>query len=811
MVNNTQLPDSSCKRKGGALPPLDRSVSGNKMPFSILSEKNIFHIILTFVCLLISAVSLNAQPAPFASSPLKEEGDLSSLMVEGISRYFDRENTALIKKRDDHWDVDFSSHSRYQQSVMPNRQRFAQIIGAVDERLPDIRMEYIATTSTPARIGENDNFEIYAVRWQVFEGVYGEGLLLQPKGDIKAKIVAIPDADQTPESLVGLEKGLKHDRQYARRLAENGCQVIIPTIIDRSATRSGSERLNRYTNQPHREWIYRQSYTFGRHIIGYEVQKILGAVDWFSKGNEVKPAPIGVAGWGEGGLLSLYSAALDKRIDAALVSGYFTKRENLWQEPIYRNLFGLLREFGDAEITRLVIPRAVIIEHSPSPDVSGPPPARPGPARLGASAAPGKITTPAFNDVDSEISKSLKLAGEYKSSIHFVHNHGKITEKISDRSLLTFLQQLRPEILHLRLEEGTAPSDKRVNFDPSERQHRQVLELENFTQKLIAASRHVRDEFFWNKIQLTTPEAWRQDKKNYQGKLWDNIIGRIPPGKIPLNPRSRQIFDKPEWTGYEVTLDVLPDVFAWGYLLLPKDIKPGQKRPVIVVQHGGSGVPAVVMDKQSVYKGLAVQLVERGFIVFAPHFPWRAGHQYRNLQRKANPMGLTIFSIILNQHQRMLDWLIDQPWVDPARIGLYGLSWGGKVAVRVPALLEQYSLSICSGDFNEWVWKNATTDWPNSYMFVPEYEMFDFNLAMTFNYGEMAALIAPRAFMVERGHDDGVGIDEWVAFEYAKVNRLYDKLQIPHMTRIEYFNGGHEINAVETFDFIHHHFDWPLP
>ena len=97
----------------------------------------------------------------------------------------------------------------------------------------------------------------------------------------------------------------------------------------------------------------------------------------------------------------------------------------------------------------------------------------------------------------------------------------------------------------------------------------------------------------------------------------------------------------------------------------------------------------------------------------------------------------------------------------------------------MPSLLERYSLSVCSGDFNEWIWKNATTDWPNSYMFVPEYEMFDFNLGNTFGYGEMAAMIAPRAFMVKRGHNDGVGIDEWVAFEYAKVFRLYNKLNIP--------------------------------
>jgi len=62
---------------------------------------------------------------------------------------------------------------------------------------------------------------------------------------------------------------------------------------------------------------------------------------------------------------------------------------------------------------------------------------------------------------------------------------------------------------------------------------------------------------------------------------------------------------------------------------------------------------------------------------------------------------------------------------------------------------------------------------------------------------------------VERGHDDGVGIDEWVAFEYAKVNRLYNKLNIPAKTAIEYFDGAHEINAEGTIQFIKQQFDWP--
>jgi hypothetical protein len=62
----------------------------------------------------------------------------------------------------------------------------------------------------------------------------------------------------------------------------------------------------------------------------------------------------------------------------------------------------------------------------------------------------------------------------------------------------------------------------------------------------------------------------------------------------------------------------------------------------------------------------------------------------------------------------------------------------------------------------------------------------------------MAKLMAPRPFMVERGHRDAVGIDERVAYEYAKVRRFYDELGIGDRTEIEYFNGPHMMHAVGT-------------
>jgi hypothetical protein len=146
--------------------------------------------------------------------------------------------------------------------------------------------------------------------------------------------------------------------------------------------------------------------------------------------------------------------------------------------------------------------------------------------------------------------------------------------------------------------------------------------------------------------------------------------------------------------------------------------------------------------------------------------------------------------------------------VDPARVAFYGLSYGGKTAMRVPSLVENYCLSICSGDFNEWIWKNTSVRFKASYMPSGEYEMFEFDLGNTFNYAEMAGLIAPRPFMVERGHRDGVGIDEWVSYEYAKVRLLYVDLKIPERTTIEYFDGPHTIHGEGTFAFLDRELRW---
>jgi len=540
------------------------------------------------------------------------------------------------------------------------------------------------------------------------------------------------------------------------------------------------------------------------------VQKVLAALDWSA--GIVPKLPIGVAGYGEGGIIAMMAAAIDDRFESVLVSGAFEPRENVWQQPIYRSIWGQLNELGDAEIAGLIAPRTLVIEASRHPEVPTAVERKEG-DKVRRGAAPGRITTPPLADVTREFqrAKRIFIAAKAESKITLAPSDEGRGEPGTKEALQAFLAGLK--ITAPLSVPFLAPKDERPGFDAAERQRQQIEQLQNFAQGLVRASDSARREF-WKNADLTSVPGLEKTSGAYRTRLWEDVLGRMPNPTEPMRAETRQAYDTAAFVGHEVLLPVWPDVYAYGVLLVPKDLQPGEKRPVVVTQHGLEGRPQDLIEPRDprmaeVYKRYAAQLAERGFIVWVPQNPYIGGEKFRVLLRKATPLKLSLFSFIIGQHQRSLDWLASLPFVDEKRIGFYGLSYGGKTAMRVPSLLSRYALSICSGDFNEWIWKVTSVTEPFSYMFTHEYDMLEWNLANTFNYAEMAALIAPRPFMVERAHRDPVGIDEWVAYEFAKVRRMYAFLGIGDRTDIEFFNGIHQINGAATFDFLHKHLNWP--
>ncbi|MFH1268835.1 MAG: dienelactone hydrolase family protein, partial [Planctomycetota bacterium] len=434
------------------------------------------------------------------TKPLTWEGDLSERMMDGLHRYIERKIAESVERRSEYWRRDFSSAEAYEQSIRPNRERLAKILGIVNPRVP-VRMERFGDDENPALVARTDRYSVYQVRWPVLEGVFGEGLLLEPAAEPVGHAVAIPDADQTPEQITGLAPGVPNESQFARRLAENGFRVVVPAILDRSDEWSGNPRIA-MTNQPHREWIYRQAFQMGRHVIGYEVEKVLAAVDWLlaRTGDDAK---VGVAGYAEGGLLASYAAAVDPRIDACLVSGYFDSRQTVWTEPIYRNVWGLLREFGDAEIATLVAPRGLVVEYSEVPLVTGPPPQREG--RRGGGAA-GELKTSPYSSVLDEFNRIDTLIPPGFQKKHLTSGPGEGPIGPGSQEAIEKFAGLLGIVSSMSISDEV-PADGRKRFDPTERQRRQVSELENHVQWLVRDADHTRDQFFLAKA---APEYEKQ-------------------------------------------------------------------------------------------------------------------------------------------------------------------------------------------------------------------------------------------------------------------------------------------------------------
>ena len=634
------------------------------------------------------------------TKPLDWEGDIASRLVDSADAFLLKkiEETIAAEKAED-----------------PDRAELARILGVVDQRVgADSRLEEIG------KVAEGVTYSVHEVRWEAFGDVHGEGLWLKSSTGKKTMIV-IPDADQSPEECWA-----------AFQYASKGFNVYVPVLINRKL---GPHKIS------NREFIYRPAFELGRHLIGYEIQKILLLVDRL--GDDL----VGVYGHGEGGMLALFSAALDERIPKVTVSGYSGPGADLWEEPAERNVFGLLKDYDRGALERMIAPRELeFLKQTPGPAIV---------IQAGATRGkPGRLIS----------------RGEPKEW------------------------------------DGAPPLRMLRIIDREARHARQLHELDRHNQQLLVESPYIRKKFMGN-LKTDSMEAFQESQKFYRDYFSEKVIGRFDDKLLPANPRSREIQINDKVRGYEVVLDVFEDgsFFAYGILIVPRDLKAGESRPCVVCQHGLEGRPQSTIGEKDAnyYEAFATKLAEHGYVTFAPQNLYIFKDRFRTLQFKANSIGRTLFSLMVPQHQQITDWLGGLDFVDEKRIGFYGLSYGGKSAMRIPPLVDTYCLSICSADFNDWVWKNASTRSPYSYSNKGEYEIFEFDLGSTFNYAEMASLIAPRPFMVERGHFDSVAPDERVALEFAKVRHLYAaKLGIGERAEIEWFVGPHKINGKGTFEFL---------
>ncbi len=356
-----------------------------------------------FYLLVFQTKLLFAAPLPGTSPLTWDDEDLSIRLMDSAHAFVEGE----IEKAGKHLPPG---------TIDERRAKFRKRIGVVDDRLAP-RLEFFSEdptsfdgTPSSSLVCETTEFTVHQVRWDVIPGLIAEGLYVNPvteefSTETPPAIVIVPDAGNTPEDILGLTKALPPSQQIGLRFATAGFRVLIPAVINREIYlgHDGNDSRLKKSNQSHREWIYRQAFQMGRHVIGYEVETALAAGEWL---RSVSPGgSVSIAGYGEGGLTAFYSGACDDTFDTAIVGGYFAPRQKVWTEPIYRNVFNLLDEGGDAGVATLFGSRTLLIEHSLFPDIKE---------------QKGEISTPEFSAVEKEVERISTLLGTFSSPPNFL-------------------------------------------------------------------------------------------------------------------------------------------------------------------------------------------------------------------------------------------------------------------------------------------------------------------------------------------------------------------------------------------------------
>jgi dienelactone hydrolase len=164
-----------------------------------------------------------------------------------------------------------------------------------------------------------------------------------------------------------------YHRDFACQLAERGFMVAAPEIScfgERQMREPEKFRAVGLNATCYR--VATWAIMLGKSAAGLRVMDAMRVVDYLQTRDDVDAANIGVMGISGGGMHAFFSAAMDARIRAAVISGYFCD----WRHSILA-LFhctcnfvpGLLNLGELSDLAALIAPRPLLVEHGTKDDI----------------------------------------------------------------------------------------------------------------------------------------------------------------------------------------------------------------------------------------------------------------------------------------------------------------------------------------------------------------------------------------------------------------------------------------------------------
>ena len=269
-------------------------------------------------------------------------------MLAEVKALVRSERRKADRRRKQYFKPELSSVAAYEESAATYREELVKMLGwpLTDHRPTD------APSVSQQRVGTDSLGRISRVLIETLPGVQTYGLFFRPPGKGPFPLVVSQHGGGgTPELCSGFF-GSANYNDMTRRILRRGAAVFAPQLLLWNCESFGPNH--------EKDVIDRRLKQLGGSLAALDLHRILRSLDYFAKRRDIDADRIGMIGLSYGGFFTLFAAALDRRIRAAVSSCYFNNRK--MYDLVDWVWFNAANQFMDAEVGALVCPRPLHVE-----------------------------------------------------------------------------------------------------------------------------------------------------------------------------------------------------------------------------------------------------------------------------------------------------------------------------------------------------------------------------------------------------------------------------------------------------------------
>ena len=298
--------------------------------------------------------------------------------------------------------------------------------------------------------------------------------------------------------------------------------------------------------------------------------------------------------------------------------------------------------------------------------------------------------------------------------------------------------------------------------------------LKNILKSRQKDAENIRDEYAKNIF--SAQEIYREDLKKMLG--WP-LTGCNEKGIKGIE--TTLLSEEDGYKIYRMQFEMLNGLVMTGLLFKQNG---GEKKPLVLVQHGGHGTPELISGIYGDtfnYNDMLQRVRKNDVHVFAPqlllwHDKYEVEYDRRAFDAELKRVGSSITAIEVFGLMRILDYFEKQEYVSD--FGMVGLSYGGFYTLFTAALDTRIKSAISCAYFNkrdaigwsDWVWENS---------------------ALKFDDAEVACLVYPRKLKLAIGDADEIFNFKFGLESFEKVKKMSKEVGCDWVS-LDVFHGVHE-------------------